>query len=295
MKLLSQLTGTGAAIVTPFNKYQEVDYTALGNLIDFIINGGVEYLVTLGTTGETPVLTTAEKTEIIQFTYAHVSNRVPVVVGIGGNDTLAVVNELRWLPLDHATAVLSASPYYNKPSQEGLILHYQALAAASPKPLILYNVPGRTGKNMTAETSLLLAHETANIVGIKEASGDMLQCMEILRNRPEGFMVWSGDDALALPQLACGMDGVISVAANGFPSLFSRMVRYGLAHDFQSAKKLNDRLMPAYELMFQENNPAGIKAILSEMGLIAEELRLPNVPVSAALKNAIQDYLALQS
>ena len=217
------------------------------------------------------------------------------MVGIGGNDTLAVVNELRWLPLDHATAVLSASPYYNKPSQEGLILHYQALAAASSKPLILYNVPGRTGKNMTAKTSLLLAHETANIIGIKEASGDMLQCMEILRNRPEGFMVWSGDDALALPQLACGMDGVISVAANGFPSLFSKMVRYGLSQDFQSAKKLNDRLMPAYELMFQENNPAGIKAILSEMGLIAEELRLPNLPVSAALKNAIQDYLALQS
>jgi len=295
MKLLSQLTGTGAAIVTPFNKYQEVDYTALGNLIDFIINGGVEYLVILGTTGETPVLTTAEKTAITQFTYTHVNNRVPVVVGIGGNDTRSVVEELRSFPLDQATAVLSASPYYNKPSQEGLILHYQALAAASPKPLILYNVPGRTGKNMTAETSLLLAHETANIAGIKEASGDMLQCMEILRNRPDGFMVWSGDDALALPQLACGMDGVISVAANGFPSLFSRMVRYGLSQDFQSAKKLNDRLIPAYEMMFRENNPAGIKAFLSVMGLIAEELRLPNVPVSESLRISIREYLTQQS
>ena len=249
MKLRQTLRGTGVAIVTPFNKNQSTDLDALGKLIDFIIRDGVEYIVTLGTTGEAPVLSREEKIAIIELTYSHVNGRVPVVVGIGGNDSLALVKDLETYPLDKATAVLSTSPYYNKPSQEGLFQHYKLLAAASPRPVILYNVPGRTGRNLTAATTIRLANEVPNIAGIKEASGDMQQCMEILRNRPENFLVVSGDDALALPQLACGMDGVISVVANCFPKKFSDMVRCCLQQDLISAKRINDSLIEAYDIM----------------------------------------------
>jgi 4-hydroxy-tetrahydrodipicolinate synthase len=232
MTLQKMLRGTGVALVTPFKANDEVDLDALGKVIDHVIKGGVEYVVTLGTTGETPTLSKEEKIAIIRFTYEKVANRVPVVVGIGGNDTHALVKDLETFPLDKAVAVLSASPYYNKPSQEGIFRHYKMLAAASPKPILLYNVPGRTGRNMSAATTIRLANEVRNIAGIKEASGDMAQCMQILRDKPKNFLVVSGDDALALPQIACGMEGVISVAANAFPKKFSELVRQCLSGDF---------------------------------------------------------------
>ncbi len=294
MNLRTQLAGTGVAIVTPFSKDQKVDFKRLEKLIDFIITNGVEYIVTMGTTGETPVLSKEEKNDIIHFTYDKVNGRVPVIVGIGGNDSHTLVKELHACPLDKAIAVLSASPSYNKPSQEGIFQHYKLLAEASPKPIILYNVPGRTGRNMAAATTLRLAHEVKNIAGIKEASGDMLQCMEILRNRPNNFLVVSGDDALALPQMGCGMDGVISVAANGFPKQFSDMVRLCCNEKFAEAKKINDQLIEAYDIMFEENNPAGIKAFLYEMGLIENVMRLPVVPLSDGLHQQVKKYLNLK-
>ncbi len=286
------LGGTGVAIITPFSKDRSVDYPALEKLLDFMIQQGVNYIVTLGTTGETPVLNRQEKVSIIEFTYDKVNNRVPVVVGVGGNDTHSVVEDLSTLPLDRAVAVLSASPYYNKPSQEGIFQHYKMISEASPRPVILYNVPGRTGRNMSAATTLRLAHELKNIIGIKEASGDIQQCMDILRDRPDDFLVVSGDDVLALPQIACGMDGVISVAANCFPGSFSEMIRYCLDGNFKAAKIINDGLLPAYNLMFSENNPAGAKAFLAEMGIIDNILRLPVVPLSASLHQEVKNYLS---
>jgi len=287
MALQKILRGTGVALVTPFQANDEVDLKALGKIIDHVIKGGVEYIVTLGTTGETPTLSKEEKIAIIRFTYEKVSNRVPVVVGIGGNDTNTLVKELETFPLDKAAAVLSASPYYNKPSQEGLFKHYKLLAAASPKPILLYNVPGRTGRNLNAATTIRLAREVRNIAGIKEASGDMAQCMQILRDKPKDFLVVSGDDALVLPQIACGMEGVISVAANAYPKKFSDMVRHCLKGDFAKAKKLNDDLIDVYDLMFAENNPAGVKAFMTEMGLLENNLRLPMVPLSETLYDKV--------
>lgn len=291
MSLRQKLAGTGVALVTPFKSNSDVDLDALGRVIDFVIRGGVEYVVTLGTTGETPTLSREEKIAIVQFTYEKVGGRVPVVVGAGGNNTAELVKELGILPLDKAVAVLSASPYYNKPSQEGLYQHYKVVAAASPKPVLLYNVPGRTGRNLSAATTIRLANEVQNIAGIKEASGDMAQCMQILRDKPENFLVVSGDDALTLPQIACGMEGVISVAANALPKTFTDMVRAGLKADFKTAKKLNDSLIEAYDHMFVENNPAGVKAFLTELGLIENHLRLPMVPLSDEVYAKVKKYL----
>ncbi|HTE27800.1 4-hydroxy-tetrahydrodipicolinate synthase [Flavitalea sp.] len=290
-KLLTALRGTGVAIITPFKSNFEVDLQALGNMIDYVIKGGVEYIVTLGTTGETPTISKEEKIAIIRYTYEKVSNRIPVIVGIGGNNTQEIINDLQTFPLAKAMAVLSASPYYSKPSQQGLFEHYKALAEASPRPILLYNVPGRTGRNMTSATTLRLAREVPNIVGIKEASGDMAQCMELLRDRPADFLVISGDDALTLPQIACGMDGVISVAANCFAREFTDMVRFCLKGDFRSAKTLNDKLIAGYELLFAENNPAGVKAFCYELGLIENYLRLPVTVVSEELHQKIRTYL----
>ncbi|WP_026769628.1 4-hydroxy-tetrahydrodipicolinate synthase [Asinibacterium sp. OR53] len=290
MSLRQQLQGTGVALVTPFKTDAQVDFEALGKVIEAMIKGGVEYLVTLGTTGETPTLDKQEKLDIVHYTFEKVAGRVPVVVGIGGNNTQELIKDLHHFPLEKATAVLSASPYYNKPSQEGLFQHYKAIAGASPKPVILYNVPGRTGRNLNADTTLRLANEVPNIAGIKEASGDMAQCMQLLRDRPDQFLIVSGDDALALPQLACGMDGVISVAANAFPKQFSDMVRACLKADLKTAKKLNDQLIAAYELMFAENNPAGVKAFMYEEGLLQNVVRLPVVPLSAGLHQKVKAY-----
>ena len=292
MDLRTQLRGTGVALVTPFKSNFDIDYAALARVIDFVIKDGVNYVITLGTTGETPTLNKEEKLSIINFTYEKVDKRVPVVVGIGGNDTQELIKDLEKFPLQDALAVLSASPYYSKPSQEGLFQHYKALAAASPKPILLYNVPGRTGRNISASTTLRLAHEVENIAGIKEASGDMAQCMQILRDKPADFLVVSGDDALAFPQIACGMEGVISVAANSFPKKFSEMVRMALKGDNKAAKLLNDQLIEGYELLFAENNPAGVKAAMYELGLIENYLRLPVTPLSAELHAKLKVYLA---
>ena len=277
-------------MVTPFKANFDVDLEALGRVIDFVINGGVEYVVTLGTTGETPTLSKEEKIAIIQYTYERVRGRVPVVVGVGGNNTHELIDDLETFPLDKAVAVLSASPYYSKPSQEGLYYHYKALSEASPKPILLYNVPGRTGRSVSASTVLRLA-KLDNIVGIKEASGDFAQCMQILRDKPEDFLVVSGDDALAMPQISCGMEGVISVAANCFPKEFSTMVRLSLKEDFTEAKKLNDKMIEGYDLLFAENNPAGVKAFLTELGLIDNFLRLPLTPLSDPLVEKLRNYL----
>jgi len=290
MSLRNELQGTGVALVTPFKTNSEVDYDALGKLIDFDIDNGVEYVITLGTTGETPTLASKEKLDIINYTYEKVNKRVPVVVGIGGNNTKEVMENLTSYPLEKATAVLSSSPYYNKPSQEGIYQHYKALAGVSPKPVILYNVPGRTGSNMTAETTLRLAKEK-NIAGMKEASGNMVQCMHILRDRPEGFLVVSGDDHIALPLIACGMDGVISVAANCFPKDFSEMIRQSLKGNFAAARPLHYKCLEGCDLLFAENNPAGVKAVLYELGIIENIVRLPVVPLSESIHQKVKAYL----
>jgi 4-hydroxy-tetrahydrodipicolinate synthase len=292
MTVRQQLRGTGVAIVTPFKEDESVDFDALGKVIDFIIGNGIEYIVSLGTTGETPTLDKQEKLDIVNYTFEKVNSRVPVVVGIGGNNTKEVVNTVQNFPLEKAAAVLSAAPYYNKPSQEGIFQHYKAIAAASPKPIIMYNVPGRTGRNMEPATTIKLANEVPNIAGIKEAGNSVPQCMQLLRDRPEHFLIVSGDDDLVLPELAGGMDGVISVAANCFPKNFSAMVRAGLAGDFAAAKKLNDPLIEAYNLLFAENNPAGVKAFLAEMGLIKNVLRLPLVPLSEPVHKKVKAYLS---
>lgn len=292
MSLRDRLRGTGVALVTPFKANFGIDYDALGKVIDFVIKDGVEYVVTLGTTGETPTLRKEEKKDIVEYTYERVNGRVPVVVGIGGNNTAEVIKEIEELPLEKAIAILSASPYYSKPSQEGLFQHYKALAESTAKPIMLYNVPGRTGRNIDADTIIRLATEVDNIAGIKEAGGDMAQCMKVLRDKPADFLVVSGDDALALPQIACGIEGIISVAANSFPKAFSEMVRHCLAGDYKSAKAVNDKLIEGYELLFAENNPAGVKAALAELDMIGNYLRLPVVPVSRDLQEKIKKYVA---
>jgi len=291
MNLREQLKGTGVAIVTPFNGDESIDFDALGKLIDFIIENKAEYIVTLGTTGETPTLEKQEKLDIINFTAGQINGRVPMVIGIGGNNTKEVISQVESYPLEKAIAVLSACPYYNKPSQEGIFQHYKSIAEASPKPVILYNVPGRTGRNMEAATTIRLANEVDNIAGIKEAGNNISQCIQILKDRPDNFLVVSGDDDLVLPELACGIDGVISVAANCFPGEFSDMVRAGLQHDFITAKKLNDTLLEVYTLLFTENNPAGVKAFLSELGLIGNVLRLPVTPLSETVHQRVKAYL----
>lgn len=288
---MEQLKGTGVAIVTPFDKNKSVDFKALEKVIDHIISGGVQYIVTLGTTGETPVLSKEEKIDIVNFTFEYVNNRVPIVVGIGGNDTMSLLKDLNQFPINNALAILSASPYYNKPSQEGIFQHYKLIAENSPKPILLYNVPARTGRNMEASTTIRLSREVGNIVGIKEAGGNMIQCMELLKERPDGFIIVSGDDDLVLPQMACGMDGVISVVANALPKPFTKMINHCIDGDYKLAKTINDALIPAYQLMFAENNPAGVKGFLSEMGLIENELRLPLVSLSLPIQQGIKAYL----
>lgn len=292
MSLRDTLKGTGVALVTPFDRKLNVDYEGLGKVIDFVLHGNVEYLVALGTTAETPTLSKDEKLDILNFIYDKVNGTVPVVVGLGGNNTQELVRELETTPLEKATAVLSASPYYNRPSQEGIFQHYKMVAAASPKPVILYNVPGRTGRNISAETTLRLANEVENIAGIKEASGDMVQCMHILKNKPNEFLVTSGDDHVGLSLIAMGMDGVISVAANCFPKEFSEMVRLGLQYDMQGAKGLHYNMLDGFDLLFAENNPAGVKAFLFELGIIQNQLRLPLVPLSKGIHDKVKDFLS---
>lgn len=288
--LRKTLSGTGVALVTPFKKDKSIDFAALENLIDLQIAGGLDYIVTLGTTGESVVLSAEEKVEVFDCTVAKVNGRVPIVIGIGGNNTAEVIKSFSKFDLSKVEAILSVTPYYNKPSQEGLYQHYIALADAAPKPILLYNVPGRTGRNMTAATTIRLAAHP-NIGGIKEAGPEMAQTIDILKDRPSDFLVVSGDDEIVMAQIACGMDGVISVAANAFPKPFSDMIRYCMAGDFSMAKRLNDMMVEGYTYMYEENNPSGIKAFLAEQGVIENEFRLPLVPVSAGLQQKIHDYL----
>lgn len=288
---LTQLRGTGVALVTPFTPQGDVDYDALEKVINHVIEGGVNNLVSLGTTGETPTLSAEEKKDIVRFTVEKSAGRVPVIVGIGGNNTREVVHDLETYPLEGVYAVLSVSPYYSRPAPEGLFQHFQTVAKATAKPVILYNVPARTGRSIPAEITVRLANECENIVAIKEASGDMSLCMQLIRDKPADFTVVSGDDMLTLMQIAFGMEGVISVAANFLATDMSALVTAALDNRFEQARRIQYKLLKGFELMFAENNPAGIKAFLAASGLCQNELRLPVTPVSAPLYDQIRDWL----
>lgn len=288
----TNLRGTGVALVTPFNADGSVDYKGLQKLIHSVIGGGVEYVVSLGTTGETATLSKDERKAVLAFTKEAANGQVPVVVGIGGNDTRAVINEIRSTDLANVTAILSVSPYYNKPTQEGIYLHYKALAEVSPLPIVLYNVPARTSSNITAETTLRLAHDFENIVGIKEASGNLGQCMDIVADRPDGFLVISGEDELTLPMVAFGMDGVISVAANAFPELYGEMVRLALLGRFSEASVNHFRMLKIMRLLFAEGNPGGVKSALKHLGICGDHVRLPLANVSGKTDSAIKDAIS---
>ena len=281
-------SGTGVALITPFRRQQEtVDFTKLEALIENIVTSGVDYIVALGTTSEAATMTENERAAVQEFIVETVSNRIPVMLGLGGNNTLNLTDTLARTNFDGISALLSVTPYYNKPNQRGLIAHYRAVAEASPVPVVMYNVPGRTGVNLTAETTLTLAHECPNIIGIKEASGNMQQVMELLRHRPDGFRVISGDDALTYPMMALGADGVISVMANALPKEMSQMVHLALKGDFKKALPLHYRMLPLMNAIFDEGNPTGIKALLELQGSITNVLRLPLVKASKPLTNKL--------
>ena len=283
----NKFTGTGVAMVTPFNTDRSVDYESLTRLINSCIDGGVEYLVSLGTTGESATLNKSEKDSVIQHTIDIIDGRVPLVIGLGSNNTADLINSIKTQNFDKIDAILSVSPYYNKPTQEGIYQHYKAIAEACPVDIILYNVPGRTSSNITAETTLRLAYDFDNVVAIKEASGDMEQCMDIIRKKPAGFQVISGDDLLALPYLACGMDGVISVIANAYPKHFSDMIRAGLEDDFKTSNELHYKLMDLMQLLFADGNPGGVKVVLEKNDICKNTLRLPLVPVNDLIKQKL--------
>lgn len=272
------LQGMGVALVTPFKADKSIDWDTFAHLLDYQIDNGVDYLVVLGTTSENPTLEPSERAEIRQFVTSHVAGRVPLVLGCGGNNTSAVIRELLTTDLSAFSAILSVVPFYNKPSQEGIYAHYAAIAKSSPLPVILYNVPGRTGVNMTAETTLRLAADFPNIVGIKEASGNMVQVDEIIKHKSPDFMVISGDDAVTFPLITLGAVGVISVIGNAFPREFSRMVRLALEGDYAAARTIHHRFNDLFGLLFVDGNPAGVKCVLNLMGLCENELRLPLVP-----------------
>ena len=282
--------GTGVALVTPFTHDFAVDYPGWYRLLDFCIDGGVDYLVVNGTTGESPTTTADEKTELLRTAKAHVAGRVPLVYGIGSNDTAAAEELLRTTDLDGIAAVLSASPAYNKPSQAGLVAHYHRLAEASPVPIILYNVPGRTASNITAETTLRLAQHP-NIIGIKEASGFMEQCLVIAANKPKDFLLISGDDMLTPALIACGGAGIISVLGNAYPKRFAELTRAALAGDFATAREGLFHLLPLNPMMYEESNPVGVKAVLEALGVCGAAVRLPLLEATEGLKDRIRKAL----
>lgn len=280
------IRGTGVAVITPFDQKQHLDDSALRRILQNLIKGRVEYLVMLGTTGESATLTKDEKKQVIQIAQEETNGQIPLVVGIGGNNTSDVLDNLSATDLGAFQGILSVTPYYNKPNQQGILQHFRQIADHSPLPVILYNVPGRTGKNIEASTTLQLA-EHPNIQGIKEASGDPWQVMEIIQQKPDDFQVVSGDDHLTLPYLGIGTDGVISVTANGFPLLFSEMVRAGLSNDYDKARQYHYKVMDVMRLAFTEGNPTGIKAAMNIKGLCENILRLPLVPASDHLYKEI--------
>jgi len=287
----NKFQGTGVALVTPFTKDGAIDYPALSKLVEHVIENKVDFLVALGTTAETPTLSTEEKQAVLRFIIQQNNKRVPLVCGAGGNNTAAVIQQLQTWDWNGVDGLLSVVPYYNKPTQEGIYQHFKAIASATPLPIILYNVPGRTVTNMLPATTLRLAQEFKHIVAVKEASGNMAQCMELVQGAAADFAVLSGDDDLVLPQMAIGMHGVISVAANCFTKDFSQMVHLARQGQFEAAKGLHYRLLKGINLLFAEGNPAGVKCVLQEMGMMQDTLRLPLVNVSAATQNQIQDYL----
>lgn len=288
--ITEKLRGTGVALVTPFTEDLAVDYNGLKQLLDFTLDGGVNYLVVNGTTAESVTTTATEKADILAFVKKQVNGRVPLVYGLGGNNTQQVIEGLQTTDLSGVDAILSVSPYYNKPSQQGIFQHYTQIANASPLPVILYNVPGRTGSNVTAETTLkLAAHD--NIIGIKEASGNLEQCMYISKHKHQDFMLISGDDLLTLPMISFGAVGVISVLANAFPEKFSRMINLALEHNFEAATKLLYDFVDINPLMYEEGNPVGVKAVLERFGVCAPVVRLPLETASAGLKDRLYKLL----
>jgi 4-hydroxy-tetrahydrodipicolinate synthase len=289
--LHNKLAGMGVALITPFKTDGSVDFEALGKLVDFQVANNTDYLVVCGTTSEEPTLTQDERREIVSFVVERNAGRLPIVAGMGGNNTASVVQRISNADFRGIDAVLSIVPYYNKPSQEGLYQHFRAIASATDMPIILYNVPGRTGTNMSAQTTLRLAHELNNVVAIKEASGNFQQIDEIIKNKPQNFMVISGDDGITFPLITLGAVGVISVIGNAFPREFSRMVRLALRGDLTGAREIHYRFTELMELLFVDGNPAGVKSMLSEMGMIENVLRLPLVPTTVATKEKIRKVL----
>jgi 4-hydroxy-tetrahydrodipicolinate synthase len=285
---MKKFKGTGVAIVTPFKNDSSIDFAALGRVIDHVINGGVNYIVAMGTTGESVTLTKDEKKALISYVAEAVDNRVPLVTGIGGNNTQDVINCIRHANHTGVDGILSVAPYYNKPNQRGLFQHFKAIATCSPLPVILYNVPGRTACNITAETTLELAHECENIVAVKEASGDITQIMKIIKGKPENFSLISGDDMMTIPVIAAGGAGVISVLANAFPAQCSEMVNHALKNNFKSAREIQFRFLEIIELLFIDGNPSGVKAMMNLMNICQNNLRLPLVPVSRTIHTRIQ-------
>lgn len=285
---MKKFKGTGVAIVTPFKNDTSIDFAALGRVVDHVIKGGVNYIVLLGTTGESVTLTKDEKRALISYVAESIEKRVPLVVGIGGNSTQDVINSIKHTNLALADGILSVAPYYNKPSQTGLFQHFKAIATCSPIPVIIYNIPGRTCCNITSDTCLKIANECDNIVGVKEASGDIGQIMRIIKNKPENFSVISGDDLLTLPIISAGGTGVISVLANAFPAQCSELVNQSLKNNYKSAREILFRFMEIIDLLFIEGNPSGVKAMLSILGLCQNNLRLPLVPVSRNIHTRMQ-------
>jgi len=285
------LKGTGVALITPFTPDGSIDFDALEKLVNYVVKGGVDFLVALGTTAETPTLTAEEKQELLAAIIRYNDDRVPVVCGIGGNNTAEVVHQVVSWDLRGVTAILSVTPYYNKPSQEGLYQHYKTIAGATTKPILLYNVPGRTGVTLQPATVLRLAKDCKNIVGIKDACGSLPLCMELLREAPANFLVLSGDDNLVLSQMAMGMEGVISVAANCFPREMTEMVNLAIVNKYDKARKAMYKLLEGIDLLFAEGNPAGVKCVLSQMNMCENRLRMPLVPVSETTAEKIAAFL----
>jgi 4-hydroxy-tetrahydrodipicolinate synthase len=285
---MKKFKGTGVAIVTPFKNDFSIDFAALGRVINHVITGGVNYVVAMGTTGESVTLSKEEKKAIISYVVETVDNRVPIVYGIGGNNTQEVINSIRHADLCGVDGILSVTPYYNKPTQRGLFQHFKEIATCSTIPVIIYNVPGRTSSNLSAETCLELAYACENIVAVKEASGDLSQMMKIIKDKPENFNVISGDDMLTIPVISAGGSGVISVLANAYPSQCTELVNQSLKNNFKAAREIQFRFLEMIELLFTEGNPAGIKDMLCIMNLCHNYVRLPLVPVSRPLHTRIQ-------
>ena len=288
---MNKIKGTGVALITPFNEDFSIDYASLEKLINHQIDGAIDYLVVMGTTGESVVLNKSEKREVVDFCKKINAGRLPIILGLGSNNTFALVEEIKSTDFDGIDAVLSVSPYYNKPTQDGIYLHYKMIAEVCPLPIILYNVPGRTASNISSETTLRLANNFENIVAVKEASGDLQQIAEIIKKRPANFLVLSGDDGLTSKMIEMGGDGVIAVIGQSHPKDFSAMVRAGLKGDIEKANQLHEKLNPIYEPLYIDGNPAGIKATLNIMGICKNILRPPLVGVTEETYNNLKRFI----